>query len=208
MGRPLKWQTLLSRCTTLTTLMKSVMELHFQECLALQYVWILSSSFTITLLRTTDSLMPFQRDQVIKPLPSLGELVVPLPVFHVLEVTVAVKVPLVTCAVMVVCSPQPRSGEDGTDTSISSRREAHSAPLLLPPLSHLLSWLVAIALIQSQRYPLFSTTLRRLRGQRISLTFLSALVPMSTLSALSTPRLFVLVVVNSETVATQCAADH
>merc|ERR1719362_1311062 len=152
-----------------------------------------------------------QRDQVIKPLPSLGELVVPLPVFHVLEVvelTVAVKVPLVTCAVMVVCSPQPRSGEDGTDTSISSRREAHSAPLLLPPLSHLLSWLVAIALIQSQRYPLFSTTLRRLRGQRISLTFLSALVPMSTLSALSTPRLFVLVVVNSETVATQCAADH
>lgn len=53
---------------------------------------------------------------------------VPLPVFLVslvVELTALVRLPLVTCAALVACSPQQRSGESGTRRSTWARSENH-----------------------------------------------------------------------------------
>merc|ERR1712058_219369 len=71
-----------------------------------------------------------------KPLLSPGELVVLLPVFPVSleeEPTVLDRLLSVTCADLVACSHQPRSGESGTKRSTSDK--SHT-PLLLPWLLH------------------------------------------------------------------------
>lgn len=44
-----------------------------------------------------------------------------------------VKVHLVTCAVVVECLVLPRSGEDGTEKSMSTNVDTLWLPLLLPP---------------------------------------------------------------------------
>ena len=60
------------------------------------------------------------RRLVTKPLPSHGVLVAPSPVFPVSlveELTVPVRLPLVTCAAPVACLLPPRSGASGTRRS-------------------------------------------------------------------------------------------
>jgi len=73
---------------------------------------------TKTWPRTTVKLTLSLRTLVTNTLLSPGELVVLLLVFLVFleeEHPVLVKLLLVTCAERVVCSTQPRLGEDGTD---------------------------------------------------------------------------------------------
>merc|ERR1712144_182199 len=86
--------------------------------------------------RTRDSHTPSVRRLVTKPLLSPGELVVLLPVFPVSleeEPTVLDRLLSVTCADLVACSHQPRSGESGTKRSTSDKSDT---PLLLPWLLH------------------------------------------------------------------------
>jgi hypothetical protein len=79
---------------------------------------ILYNSYIPILTRTSDKLTLFLLRLVIKPQPNPGELVELLLVFLELleEVpTVPDKELSETCAEEDECSPQPRSGEDGTD---------------------------------------------------------------------------------------------
>lgn len=72
-------------------------------------------------------------------LQSLGELVVLLPVFQEfrdLVPTDQAKLPSVTCAVKVTCSPLSRSGEDGTERLTPTRRDTPLLLLWLPPPAH------------------------------------------------------------------------
>merc|ERR1712093_827821 len=112
--------------------------------------------------RTRDSHTPSVRRLVTKPLLSPGELVVLLPVFPVSleeEPTVLDRLLSVTCADLVACSHQPRSGESGTKRSTSDKSDT---PLLLPWLLHpsqLSFWPVVTKFPPSLRF-LWSSTPR------------------------------------------------
>merc|ERR1712169_46329 len=115
--------------------------------------------------RTRDSHTPSVRRLVTKPLLSPGELVVLLPVFPVSleeEPTVLDRLLSVTCADLVACSHQPRSGESGTKRSTSDKSDT---PLLLPWLLHpsqLSFWPVVTKFPPSLRF-LWSSTPRSSR---------------------------------------------
>jgi len=83
--------------------------------------------------------------QVSYTLQSLGELVALSPVFQEfrdLVPTDQAKLPSVTCAVKVTCSPLSRSGEDGTERLTPTRRDTPLLLLWLPPPAHHSSRLV------------------------------------------------------------------
>lgn len=88
--------------------------------------------------------MQFQRKLVINTLLNLGELVVLLREFPVLLEEVPadpVKELSVTCVEVEECLLLPKSGEDGTDMSTSTKNELLLSlllPLVLSPLSFLL----------------------------------------------------------------------
>merc|ERR1711977_283648 len=120
--------------------------------------------------RTRDSHTPSVRRLVTKPLLSPGELVVLLPVFPVSleeEPTVLDRLLSVTCADLVACSHQPRSGESGTKRSTSDKSDT---PLLLPWLLHpsqLSFWPVVTKFPPSLRF-LWSTTPASSAQERVS----------------------------------------
>ena len=106
--------------------------------------WIVEHSatlfnlFTLICQRTDVRLTESSGCRAISTQLSPGELVVPSPVFHVLVALVPpdqAKVPSVTCAVRVACSPHLRPGESGTRRLTRPRRDT---PLHLPSLPPLL----------------------------------------------------------------------
>merc|ERR1712183_29602 len=92
-------------------------------------------SFTPTWLKTAGNLMLSTSMLVTKPPQNLGELDVLLLVFLVSEVVVLtgqVRVLLVTCVVVDVCSPPLKHGEDGTDPSTRNNEDMLSVQHWLP----------------------------------------------------------------------------
>jgi len=101
---------------------------------------------------------------VTKPQLNHGVLGVLLLVFQEYVVVVPtdlVKVPLVTCAVVDVCLPQPKHGEDGIAPSTRTKEDMLFAQQLLLVPFHLLSWPVDTKSRESQKYRLFAQTLSK-----------------------------------------------
>lgn len=116
---------------------------------------ISSSLFTQIWPRTESKPMESTGLPVNCTLQSLGELVALSPVFHVfrdLVPTDQAKLPSVTCAVKVTCSLLLRSGEDGTERSIPTRRDTLLLLLWPPPPAHHSFKPVVTELRKSQSY--------------------------------------------------------